>query len=135
MLNISERLDSMQHTINRLQTEVDNLRARYLTTISVSHIPASSIELLEDVAKAFGLQVTDLTGRQRNKWLSYARVTAVCLLLQRGNSTPVVGRILGRRDHSTIISLRDRLERYRTECPLISEVMQNLSEEGVLPDE
>lgn len=129
MLNISERLDSMQHTINRLQTEVDNLRARYLSTTSVSHIPSSSIELLENVAKAFGLQVTDLTGRQRNKWLSYARVTAVCILLQRGNSTPVVGRILGRRDHSTIISLRDRLPRYKVECPLIVEVMKNLSED------
>lgn len=127
--SIPDRLDVMQRKIDQLQQELDKLRGRYVSSVSTPQIPASSIDLLESVAKSFGLCAKDLTGRQRNKWLSYARVTVVCLLLQRGNSTPVVGRILGRRDHSTIISLRDRLERYRVECPLISEVMQNLSEE------
>lgn len=127
-LSIPDRFEMMQRKIDLLQQEIDKMQSQYLASVSAPHIPASSIDLLESVAQAFGLCAKDLTGRQRNKWLSYARVTVVHLLIQRGNSTPVIGRILGKRDHSTIISLRNKLEQYRTECPLIDEVMRTLSD-------
>lgn len=64
----------------------------------------SSADILEKVAGYFSLQVDDLTSTRRSKDLVLARQTAMYLLRKETKlSLAEIGRVLGGRDHSTVI--------------------------------
>lgn len=83
-------------------------------------IPArdkDAFEILRVVAQAYVLRVDDLTGRDRHKAIAEARLVAYWLLRSRTRmSFPEIGRVMGDKDHTTIMAgvksfdLRQRLE-------------------------
>lgn len=75
----------------------------------------SHVKILKGVATDFAILATDLTGDRRGKRLVHARAVVIYILRERNPtvwSFPRIGRLLGGRDHSTIINLwsqRDKL--------------------------
>jgi hypothetical protein len=61
-------------------------------------------DLIEGVASAFGLTADGVRSKARGKEFIYARCVMVKILQERGASYPVIGRLLGGRDHSTTIN-------------------------------
>jgi chromosomal replication initiation ATPase DnaA len=71
--------------------------------------------LIRAVAFELGLTVDDITGKSRIMRNVEARAVVAKLLKERDvkrYSYPVIGRILGNRDHSTIINLLDKFDIY-----------------------
>lgn len=64
--------------------------------------------LTNDVACAFDVSVQDLMQRDRRPHIAHARHALYCLMQQSGLSTGQIGRMVGHRDHSTVISGIDR---------------------------
>lgn len=60
--------------------------------------------ILEKVAKAFGVQVSDIEGRSRRADIQAARNAACYWLQHSGMSLKAIGVKLGGRDHTTIMS-------------------------------
>lgn len=69
-------------------------------------------KLVADVADDFGVGLGELTGEGRRKNLVDARSVVVRILAERGWSSPRIARLIGRRDHSTILNLRDNFPIY-----------------------
>jgi len=77
--------------------------------------PSPTMRQLRDaVAEAFGVGVLDLIGRSRRAHLVEAR-NAACWVIRAkyGISYPHLGRLMGGRDHSTVIHGRDNAIRQR----------------------
>ena len=74
--------------------------------------------ILSTVCKHFHVTVEQLAGPSRARDLTYARHLAM-YLLRRDGSQPLseIGRILGKRDHSTVLSGCRRIERESTALP------------------
>ncbi len=74
-----------------------------------------SERLVASVAESFGCEPYEIIGQHRNTVLVQARGIVSCVLSARGWSYPMIGRIMGGRDHSTIINqvkqIRNRIER------------------------
>jgi chromosomal replication initiator protein len=85
----------------------------------VIHLPAAKYgKMLEAVGKAYGVTKDELLSHQRHRLLVEARAHCYWLLRKQGLSYPHIGRIMGGRDHSTIIygvrkhnEMMSRLER------------------------
>lgn len=67
-------------------------------------------EVVSDVARYFRLSLADLTGRGQFQHLVNARQVAAVVLRQRGMSSGAIGRVLGGRDHSTVLNLLRKFE-------------------------
>lgn len=67
-------------------------------------------EIIAAVAAHFEMTFADIIGRRRHRAYVQARQTVAYVLTQRGMSTPSCGRVLGRRDHSTIVYAIERFE-------------------------
>jgi len=65
-------------------------------------------DLLERVARYFGVAVEDLAGRARSPRITEARAIAIAGLQQRGYSLPRIAAIFGNRDKSTVSTLAGR---------------------------
>ena len=76
-------------------------------------------ELIDYVAEQFGFTHGELIGSGREKSLVEARAVIVRVLRSRGWSYPRIGKLLGGRDHSTIISADSRFDVYCKRNPLI----------------
>lgn len=74
--------------------------------------PRLCSDTLDAVAEDFGIRVGDLIGPSREGYLVDARAVVVMLLVSKGWSAPQIGRMLGNRDHSTILNLRDKFSIY-----------------------
>lgn len=60
--------------------------------------------ILNAVAEAFNVTVGELLCEKRHQKLARARFAAMRLIQETGKSTPQIGKSLGGRDHSTVIS-------------------------------
>lgn len=61
-------------------------------------------EIIDIVARFYGLKTTDLTGRQRSKEIAGPRQMAMYLMRQETKaSLPQIGEVLGGRDHTTVL--------------------------------
>lgn len=68
-------------------------------------------EVISLTAQAHGLTLADLTGRSRKRAIVPVRHMAAWILLQRGRlSRAQIGRLLGGRDHSTVINSIEAFE-------------------------
>ena len=69
-------------------------------------------KLIALVASAFGLTAEDLTGRSRRRYLVEARQAAAWVLRRAypAISLEEIGRLLGHRDHTTIIYSLEQVE-------------------------
>lgn len=68
-------------------------------------------EVITMTARAFGLTYADVTGQSRVRTITAVRHMVAWILLQRGRlSRAQIGRILGGRDHTTVINAVRRFE-------------------------
>lgn len=65
--------------------------------------PETGRKLLQNVADAFGITYGEMIGDSRGRVFVEARAVVVAVLRERGWSFPRIGKLLGNRDHSTII--------------------------------
>ena len=62
-----------------------------------------SEEIIYRVAREHGIGPRDLRGPGRHRAVAWPRQQAMCELRAQGLSLPLIGRILGHRDHTTVI--------------------------------
>jgi chromosomal replication initiator protein len=83
------------------------------TDVRSSREPES---IVQAVASRFGVSRETLVGRQRSRQASHARHVAMYLLREAGTlSLTDIGRLMGNRDHSTIIYGCERIQRALTD--------------------
>ncbi|MBI3760300.1 MAG: chromosomal replication initiator protein DnaA [Chloroflexi bacterium] len=80
------------------------------------HRTLSPAQIVEGVAAFYNLPVGDLTGRERSKDVAFPRQVAMYLIRQETDaSLPMIGDVLGGRDHTTIMygceKITDMIER------------------------
>ncbi len=67
--------------------------------------PPCPDDILAAVSRQLGVQLADMRGRSRNRDVSYARHLAMYVLKEDGRKTIAeIGRLLGHRDHSTVLA-------------------------------
>lgn len=114
----SSRLQQLLELRAQLDTEIARERAflRRFQTLKTAAAAASSTpavwerRVLEEAAAAFEVTVDELLGRGRGRQMVAARAAAAWVLNREGWSQPMIGRVLGGRDHSTIGNLLRRVE-------------------------
>jgi hypothetical protein len=77
-------------------------------------------EIISAIAASFGLTRERVTGQSRDSYTCMVRALIATLLAERGNSTPQVGKWLGR-DHSSIVHARKMLPIYIKRLPALGE--------------
>jgi chromosomal replication initiation ATPase DnaA len=65
-------------------------------------------QLIREVAAASGVTVPDIKGARRSVDLVYARAHIAFVLKARGLTFPQIGRLLGNRDHTTVMNYMNR---------------------------
>ena len=82
-----------------------------LSQFRVSHKSAlSDVDVIRAVSKHFDITAETLQGKKRNKVAVRSRQVAMFLLREETDlSLSAIGKILGGRDHSTILHGRDRV--------------------------
>lgn len=81
-------------------------------------------DVLTYVANAAGVEVTDLTGPCRRRPYTYYRFVAVWAIRQlcQHMSYPAIGRMMGDRDHTTIIHAERRAEEEMAKRPDLQKI-------------
>ncbi len=91
LMNVDITLDTTERILNEVTQEQNR------SSIDPQHI-------LSEVALYYGISVDDLVGRSRRRAVSVPRQVAMYLLIHEIGLPPTqVGRLLGGRDHSTVI--------------------------------
>jgi chromosomal replication initiator protein len=132
LMLIAERVESnireLEGALNRLiiqaplyENGLDRRAAEeILNNLMPQRRPRDASSVVKLVADHFHMTVGELTGRTRTKEVAYARQVAMYLLREEnGLSLPVIGQLLGGRDHSTV--------RYGVE-----KVIEDMDEDGEL---
>lgn len=88
----------------------------------------SAASLIRNVAYDFNVSPTDITGLNRSSDLIGARAVIAKILRQRGHSYPVIGRVMGGRDHSTIINSCKNFSFYAKRDPRVAEAFHKYSD-------
>ena len=74
------------------------------------HQPITPEQVLLAVAEYYRVDITDLTGRSRNKEVVLPRQMAMYLLREEtGTSLPQIGDLLGGRDHTTVMYAHEKM--------------------------
>lgn len=81
-------------------------------------------ELLRSVGLDLSVPVTELRGDGRSDYLVEARAIVARILRDRGMSYPQIGRMLGGRDHSTVMHMINRLPFYAKRNPKVERCYQ-----------
>jgi len=103
----------------------------------VRHHTLSPSEIIEAVARFYGLEVEDLTGPHRNKRVAVPRQVAMYLLREETDaSLPQIGQELGGRDHTTVLYGWEKIsaqieadDQLRREVLAIKEMLYNVTRE------
>ena len=94
----SAQLMSIPITLESTSRMLDDL------TLDTARHAIDPERILEEVARQYKVQQPDLLGRSRSKTIALARQVAMYLLIYELELSPTqVGRLLGNRDHSTVI--------------------------------
>ncbi len=89
-------------------------------------VEAKTDRILSEVASRYGVEVKDLLGKSRTKSLSWARHVAVYVLRKKTDlSLPAIGKRFGR-DHSTIISSLNVIEKELNSNPAFAVELNEL---------
>lgn len=87
-------------------------------------------EMIRVVARHYGVKPRQVSGACREPAMVKARSIVAKILRERGVSYPVIGRVLGGRDHSTIVHMIhtwDSRTKYNPEMiPLYEAIKQDL---------
>lgn len=72
---------------------------------------AAADKIIDTVCNYFGMTFIELSGKKRTKEIVYARQICIYLILRQTNLTLVgVGRLIGNRDHTTIIHSNTKIK-------------------------
>ncbi|MBX3000075.1 MAG: chromosomal replication initiator protein DnaA [Caldilineaceae bacterium] len=115
LMVIAERVESnireLEGALNRLIVQAPlyengltrKVAEEILNNLMPQRRPREASSVVEIVAEHFHLTLEDMTGRTRTKEVAYARQVAMYMLREENAlSLPVIGHLLGGRDHSTV---------------------------------
>lgn len=98
-----DRIAALELELAARDAEVDRLNAE-LELRSIVSKPHQALKMAKAVAKARGVSFAEMIGERRSAYLVRTRQEAMWLLKEKcGLSLPQIGRILGGRDHTTIL--------------------------------
>jgi chromosomal replication initiation ATPase DnaA len=83
-------------------------------------------DILLDVCRTFGVTLGSLVGKERHKSIVRARHAAYWLLRRAKLSFPEIGREVGKRDHTTIMSGVRHAEKLRVSDPLFAMAIEGI---------
>ena len=99
--------------------------ARLQSIYSTLHHPKNGrlpLDVLKrEIASIFEISVSDLVGKARRRPLVWARAVLGRILHDRNLSYPTIGRVLGGRDHSTVINWIRNFDIYERLDPRVTE--------------
>ena len=124
-----DRSENIMRQQRERQAKIEQTRAAYAEALATPLPPCRPLfprEVIDDVAQLFLMTADDIMGDNRFARYVDARATVAKILHNRGLSYPHVGRIMGR-DHSTIINLITRLDRYKARNPMVDHVLAIVS--------
>ena len=108
------------------------MASRCLSDIVSEELPLSVkiSRVLHEVADKYGFEEADIIGKKRTKELAWARHIAIYILRRKTDmSLPAIGAELGGRDHSTILSSYNTVEReIKSNPPFAAEVNELMNE-------
>ncbi|WPZ05506.1 helix-turn-helix domain-containing protein [Pelagerythrobacter marinus] len=81
-------------------------------------------DLLDSVAEDFGVSHGEIIGNGRSAKLVEARAVVITILRARGWSYPQIGKVLGDRDHSTVIHVAGKLDIYAERNPVVGQSLR-----------
>ena len=120
------RAEYIMRALREKQAKLDKARKQYEQAVAENAEPSRPLfprEVVAHVARLFMMEPSDLLGgvKRHSRYID-ARATAAKILHNRGLSYPHIGRIM-KRDHSTIINLLSKLDRYKARNPMIDHVL------------
>jgi len=86
----------------------------------------SIAQIIAAVAEAFHIRPADITEPDRSARASHPRFIAYAIAHDAGHSYPQIGRFIGRRDHSTVISGAKRAKAIAKKRPDYAETFKAL---------
>lgn len=101
------RIARLERLVDAMRTELKVMRVALEDTVTGS-IPVPVYargvrEIIDCAAIKYGFTSAQIIGPDRMKWLSHARQEAMCVAYEAGFSLPLIGRVMGGRDHTTIL--------------------------------
>lgn len=90
----------------------------------------AAADLIRKVAYDFNMTPAELIGGGNAATFVGARAVVIKILRQRGHSYPVIGRILGGRDHSTVINSYRNFDYYAKRDPRVAEAYEMYSDDS-----
>ena len=98
ILGTAGRRRGLAYLSERLCVEAEPMHPR-----SIQRVPLAEEEVVGAVAQAAGFTLAEIVGASRRAPLVRARSAAALALQRLGVSSPATGRVLGGRDHSTVL--------------------------------
>ena len=93
------------------------------------HIERLSVETLKNgVCDVFDITLDELMGPARTKKYVHARSVIYRILRGRNHSLPTIGRLMGGKDHSTVINALAKFDWYCTEDPRVRDAYELLKD-------
>ena len=75
----------------------------------------------KEVAKYFGVKISDMEGEKRAKNIAYPRQVAIYLIRENTNySLPQIGKLFGGRDHTTVMHAYNKITKKVSEDPFFN---------------
>ena len=135
--NITSNVRQIEGTVNKLiayQALIDSdldatsvARAVRDMLKDTSDILPTAEVVIEEVAKFYGIQESDLRGQSRTRGTTLARNIAMYLIRTMTKlSLKDIGREFQNRDHSTVINSINRVEKLSKEDPEIEEIIKDI---------
>ena len=134
---VQSNIRELEGALNRILAFADlsglPMTPQLVNTALVDIVPQRSevdpAQVVETVAKAFGISSEKVLGRDRSQEVALTRQVAMYLLREEGNiSLPQIGQVLGGRDHTTVMyacekvaDLQERDDRLRRQIIQIRE--------------
>ncbi len=113
-----------------LQVPIDvETAAKALQDLLTPRNRVSPETVVSAVAAYFGMSTEDITGTSRKKELALARQIAMYLLCENTTlSLTLIGKVLGNRDHSTVLHGRDKIRKLMDSDTSIRRMVMSLRE-------
>jgi len=86
--------------------------------------PETGMKLVQCVADDFNISYGELVGDGRSRKYVEARAVVVRVLRMRGWSYPKIARLIGKRDHSTIIHAIDTFDIHAKRNPMVAKLFE-----------
>ena len=101
------RIARLERLVDAMRAELKAMREAMECTLT-GNIPVPAYargvrEIIDDAAIRHGFTAAQIIGRDKTKWISHARQEAMCNAHEAGFSLPLIGRVMGGRDHTTIL--------------------------------